>query len=71
MNYVYEFDTYKHEASMEQEEDEQIGIKTRNMVRRKEEQELKKQFEGRMTRGKTRALEQVIKRINRAFEETW
>jgi len=70
MNYVYEFDTYKHEASMEQEEDEQIGIKTRNMVRRKEEQELKKQFEGRMTRGKTRALEQVIKRINRAFEET-
>jgi len=39
------------------------------MVRRKEE-ELYKKFEGRMIRGKIRALGEEIKRINRALEET-
>ena len=38
------------------------------MVRRKEKEELKQKFEERMARGKIRALEEEIKRINQAFE---
>lgn len=48
---------------MEKEEDEQQGIKTRSVVRRKEEKELKEQFEGIKTKGKIRILEEEIKRI--------
>ena len=55
---------------MEQEEHEQKGIKTKSMVRKVEEEELKKQFEERMKKGKIRALEEEIKRINRDLEET-
>jgi len=48
---------------VDQEEDEQQGIKTRSMVRSKEEEELEKQFKGIKTKGKIRALEEEIKRI--------
>jgi len=43
-------------------------FKTKSMVRRKEKEELKQKFEERMARGKIRALEEEIKRINQAFE---
>ena len=62
--------TCKDEAPEKQEKDEQQGIKTRTMVRRKEEEELKKKHEGKMTREKIKALEKEIKRINQAREET-
>jgi len=59
------YDTYEDGDVVEEERgEEHQGVKTRSMIKRGKEEQVKKIFDERLMRGRLKALEEEIIRIN-------